>query len=137
MSAVAVREEVLQLRLKGLRLPAFLAHYAALGERALAEGWAPIEYLAELVEVEVAERADRRLKRLLEEAELPAGKTLASLEPTRYTPPMRAQITELCRGPFLTAAINVCLIGKPGTAKSHVLAAIARALVERGAAVLY
>ncbi len=137
MSAVAVREEVLQLRLKGLRLPAFLAHYASLAERALTEGWAPIEYLAELVEVEVAERADRRLKRLLEEAELPAGKTLASLELTRYPPPMRAQITELSRGQFLSVAINVCLIGKPGTGKSHVMAAIARSLVERGSAVLY
>ncbi len=30
MRSGAVREEILQLRLKGLRLPAFLAHYAAL-----------------------------------------------------------------------------------------------------------
>ncbi len=137
MSTVAVREEVLQLRLKGLRLPAFLAHYAPLAERATAEGWGPIEYLSELVDVEVAERSDRRLKRLLDEAELPAGKTLTALELTRYPPPMRAQIQELCRGHFLTEAINVCLVGKPGTGKSHVMAAIGRALVERGSSVHY
>jgi len=138
MSTVAeVREEVLQLRLKGLRLPAFLAHYTALAQRAIAEGWGPIEYLAQLVEVEVVERADRRLKRLLDDAELPAGKTLASLKLPRYPAPMRAQIQELCRGQFVSEAVNVCLVGNPGTGKSHVMAAIARALVERGSPVLY
>ena len=137
MSTIEVREEVLQLRLRGLRLPGFLAHYAAMAERAIAEGWGPIEYLTELVDVEVAERADRRLKRLLDEAELPAGKTLKNLELTRYPPPMRAQIQELCRGQFLSEATNVCLVGRPGTGKSHVMAAIARSLVERGSAVFY
>lgn len=137
MSAVTVREEVLQLRLKGLRLPAFLAHYAPLAKKATAEGWGPIEYLSELIEVEVAERADRRLKRLLDEAELPVGKTLTALELTRYPPAMRGQIQELCRGQFLTDATNVCLVGKPGTGKSHIMAAIARSLVERGSPVFY
>jgi DNA replication protein DnaC len=136
-ATTAVQEEVLQLRLKGLRLPGFLAHYAALAQRAIAEGWAPMEYLAQLVEVEVAERSDRRLKRLLDDAELPDGKTLASLKLPRYPAAMRAQIQELCRGQFPDEAINVCLIGNPGTGKSHVMAAIGRALVERGIPVLY
>lgn len=130
-------EEVLQLRLKALRLPGFLAHYAALARRAIAEGWGPVEFLAQLAEVEASERADRRLKRLLDDAELPEGKTLAKLELERYPAPMRAQIQELCRGQFTSDATNVGLVGKPGTGKSHVLAAIGRALVERGIPVLY
>jgi DNA replication protein DnaC len=133
----AAREEVLELRLKGLRLPGFLSHYAPLAKKAAAEGWEAIGYLAELVAVEVAERADRRLKRLLDDAKLPGGKTLSTLELTRYAPPMRGQIQELCRGEFLGNATNVCLIGKPGTGKSHVMAAIARSLIEHGAPVLY
>jgi len=137
VAGAAGREEVLQLRLKGLRLPGFVAHYAALAQRAIAEGWGPVDFLAQLVEVEVTERADRRLKRLLDDAELPAGKTLASLKLPRYPAPMRAQIQELCRGEFLSEAINVCLVGNPGTGKSHVMAAIGRALVERGSPVLY
>lgn len=132
-----VQEELLKLQLKALRLPGILAHYAELARRAIAEGLGPVEYLAQLVEVEVAERADRRLKKLLDDAELPDGKTLASLELPRYPAPMRAQIQELCRGQFLSEAINVYLVGRPGTGKSHVMAAIARALVERGTPVLY
>lgn len=106
MSTSEVREEVLQLRLRGLRLPGFLAHYAALAERSIAEGWGPIEYLTELVDVEVAERADRRLKRLLDEAELPAGKTLKSLELTRYAPQPKppSPVMEITRRCGLPAA---------------------------------
>jgi DNA replication protein DnaC len=136
-STLAAREEVLELRLKGLRLPGFLAHYAPLAKKAAAEGWEAVGYLTELVALEIAERDQRRLKRLLDNAKLPAGKTFATLQLSRYPPPMRGQIQELCRGQFLSEASNVCLIGKPGTGKSHVMAAIARSLIERGTPVLY
>jgi len=136
-AAAAAREELLELRLKGLRLPGFLAHYAALAKKAATEGWDPIGYLCELVALEVAERSDRRIKRLLDEAKLPRGKTLSTLELARYPVPMRTQIQELCRGEFLSEAVNVCLIGLVGNGKSHVMAAIGHSLVERGAAVLY
>jgi DNA replication protein DnaC len=135
--ATSAMEDVLQLRLKALRLPGILAHYAALAQRTIAEGWGPVEFLAQLVDVEVAERTDRRLKRLLDKAELPEGKTLATLKLERYPAPMRAQIEELCRGQFPSDAVNVCLVGSPGTGKSHLLAAIGRALVEHGVPVLY
>jgi len=130
-------EETLQLRLKVLRLWAFLANYAPLAQRAIAEGWGPIEFLAQLVELEVAERDDRRLKRLLDNADLPQGKTQANLDLNRYPAPMRAQIQELLRGQFLSDAINVCLVGRPGTGKTHTMAAIGRVLVERGHPVLF
>jgi len=136
-STAAAREEMLELRLKGMRLPGFLAHYAPLAKKAAAEGWDAIEYLAELVAVELTERADRRTKRLLDQAKLPHGKTLATLDLNRYPAPMRAQIQELARGQFLSEASNVCLIGRPGTGKSHVMTAICRALIERGSPVLY
>ena len=135
--ADAMLEETLQLRLKVLRLWAFLANYAPLAQRAIAEGWGPIEFLAQLVELEVAERDDRRLKRLLDNADLPQGKTQANLDLNRYPAPMRAQIQELLRGQFLSDAINVCLVGRPGTGKTHTMAAIGRVLVERGHPVLF
>jgi DNA replication protein DnaC len=136
-STAAAREEMLELRLKGMRLPGFLAHYLPLAKKAAAEGWDVIEYLGELVSLELAERADRRTKRLLDQAKLPHDKTLSTLDLTRYPVPMRAQIQELARGQFLAEASNVCLIGRPGTGKSHVMIAICRALIERGSPVLY
>ena len=129
--------ELLELQLKGLRLPGFLAHYRRLAERAIAEGDGPLEYLVSLVALEVAERSDRRIGRLLNDARLPKDKSLGTLDLERYPAPMRAQLRELARGDFLASATNVCLIGRSGTGKSHVMAAIARSLIERGTPVLY
>ena len=86
---------------------------------------------------EADDRADRRVTRLLHDAKLPKDKTLATLDLNRYAAPLRGQIRELLRGEFLTGATNVCLIGRPGTGKSHVMAALARALLEAGHPVLF
>ena len=138
MSAATIaRDETLELRLKALRLPSFLEQYIELAERAAAEGWSHVRYLAELVTQEAEDRADRRITRLLLEARLPRDKSVATLDLNRYEAPLRGKIRELLRGEFLAGATNVCLIGRPGTGKSHVMAALARALVEAGHPVLF
>ena len=133
MSAATIaRDETLELRLKALRLPSFLEQYIELAERAAAEGWSYVRYLAELVSREAEDRADRRISRLLHDAKLPRDKSVATLDLNRYEAPLRGKVRELLRGEFLAGATNVCLIGRPGTGKSHVMAALARALVEAG-----
>lgn len=130
-------DETLELRLKALRLPSVLAHYLPLAERAGAEGWSHVRYVAELITLEAQERADRRITRLLKDAKLPRDKTLATLDLNRYEAPLRGQIRQLLRADFIAGATNVCLIGRPGTGKSHVMAAIARALIEKNHPVLF
>lgn len=138
MSALAiVRDETLELRLKALRLGSILTHYVPLAERAAAEGWTHLPYLAELVTLEASERTDRRIARLLHEAKIPRDKSAATLDLNRYAAPLRGQIKQLLRGEFVAGATNICLIGRPGTGKTHVMAALARALVERGYPVLF
>src|ERR1700738_3385160 len=138
MSAIAIgRDDTLELRLKALRLPSFLEQYLELAERAGSEGWNHVRYLAELVTQEADDRADRRVTRLLHDAKLPKDKILATLDLNRYAAPLRGQIRELLRGEFLAGATNICLIGRPGTGKSHVMAALGRSLVENGHPVLF
>jgi len=138
MSANTVAsDETLQLRLKALHLHSFLEHYVELALRAAAEGWNPVRYLTELVTIEANDRADRRMTRLLKDAKLPREKTPATLDLNRFAAPLRGQIRQLLRGEFLAGATNVCLIGRPGTGKSHVMAALGRALVEHGHPVLF
>ena len=96
-----------------------------------------MRYLAEIVTLEANERADRRITRLLNEAKLPRDKSVATLDLNRYGAPLRGQIRQLLRGEFLAGATNICLIGRPGTGKSHVMAAIARALIEKNHPVLF
>jgi predicted AAA+ superfamily ATPase len=71
------------------------------------------------------------------EAKLPREKTLATLDLNRFAAPLRGQIRQLLRGELLAGAINVCLIGRPGTGKSHLMAALGRAPVEHGHPVLF
>ena len=138
MSAATIaRDETLELRLKALHLPSFLAHYVELAERAAAEGWSHVRYLAELVTLEAEERANRRITRLLKDAKLPRDKSIATLDLNRYSAPLRGQIRQLLRGEFVAGATNICLIGRPGTGKSHVMAALGKALVEKGHPVLF
>ncbi|MEJ0038869.1 MAG: IS21-like element helper ATPase IstB [Gammaproteobacteria bacterium] len=136
-AATIITDETLQLRLKAMHLPSFLEHYFELGERAAAEGWSHVRYLTELVTLEAHDRADRRMTRLLRDAKLPREKTPATLDLNRFAAPLRGQIRQLLRGEFLAGATNVCLIGRPGTGKSHVMAALGRALVEPGHPVLF
>jgi DNA replication protein DnaC len=136
-TATKVTDETMQLRLKAMHLPSFLEHYVELAQRAAAEGWNHVRYLTELVTLEANDRADRRMTRLLRNAKLPREKTLATLDLNRFAAPLRGQIRQLLRGEFLAGATNVCLIGRPGTGKSHVMAALGRALVEHGHPVLF
>jgi DNA replication protein DnaC len=134
---ITSRDETLELRLKALRLPTVLEHYIEVAERAASEGWSNVRYIAELFALEAGDRADRRIARLLHDAKLPRDKSIATLDLNRYAAALRGQIRELLRGEFLAGATNVCLIGRPGTGKSHVMAALSRALLEAGHPVLF
>ena len=124
-------------RLQQLRLPSFAVHCERLAEQARQQAWDPLRYLAELAEVEAAERADRRVARLAKAARLPRGKTPETLELARLPGPVRGHLPRLCEGHFLADASNLCIFGNPGTGKTHLMAALGAALVQRGHATLF
>ncbi len=134
MSEASERAERLERRLRDFRLPSFLAHYRGLADKARDGQWEPERYLEELAELEASERTDRRIARLLRESKLPRGKTL---ELGRLPEAVRGRTRWLCTGEFLEEATNVCVFGNPGVGKTHLMAAMGRALVERGQAVLF
>ena len=68
-----IDEARLGLLLGDLRLPAIKAVWPRFAERADKEGWPAARLLAALAELEVAERARRRIERHLVEARLPPG----------------------------------------------------------------
>src|SRR5690606_9603723 len=87
--------------------------------------------------LEAEERHGRRIERLLKTAKLPRGKTFATLNVKRFPSAVQAQITALEKGEFLEGAMNVCIFGRPGTGKSHLMAAVGHALVRHGKSVLF
>jgi DNA replication protein DnaC len=63
-----------------LRLPTLRADYRDLADMARRESWSYEQYLGALLQAEIDGRRTRRIQRLLSQSNLPADKTLATLD---------------------------------------------------------
>ena len=128
----------LPLLLGELRLPAIGRLWAEMAERSDREGWPAARFLGALAELEVAERARRRVERHLADARLPPDKTLDGFEFDHVPMLSRARVAALASGDaWLKKGKNLLLFGPPGSGKTHVAAALGRSLVENGYRVLF
>ncbi|MGH7860270.1 MAG: IS21-like element helper ATPase IstB [Candidatus Binatia bacterium] len=137
MSTTKKNPEGLGVLLRALKLPGVGAHYAEAASRAEKGGWGFTDYLRHLCEIEVEERRQRRITRLLKLSELPPDKKLATLKLERLPPKVRRQIPALCEGGFVEKAENLLAFGLPGRGKTHLLSAIGHELVQRGYKLLF
>ena len=102
------------------------------------EGWPAARFLTALAEHELAERARRRVDRHLVEARLPPGKTLDGFDFAAVPTVSKAQVMALAAGDsWIENGANLLAFGPPGSGKSHLSAALGRALVENGYRVLF
>ncbi len=128
----------LALLLVELRLPAVKMIWADFAARADKEGWPAARFLATLAEHEIAERARRRIARHLDDARLPTAKTIDGFDFDVVPMISKAQVMALAAGDaWLEKGANLILFGNPGGGKSHLAAALGRALVENGWRVLF
>lgn len=125
------------LLLRSLKLPSFVRTHSEVAVRAEREGWSFEQYLLHLAEIEIEDRRTRRTERLLHESGLPHDKTLATLEIELLPAPVRRSLPTLCEGGFVERAENLLAFGLPGRGKTHLVAAIGHALVQRGHSVLF
>ncbi|MBW2122892.1 MAG: hypothetical protein JRH07_13760 [Deltaproteobacteria bacterium] len=103
----------LDIMLRSLRLPSVLREHENLAKRAESADWSYQEYLRTLVELEVNERHERRIVRLLKRSGLPAGKNLHSLDQKQLPVKVRRQIPTLIEGGFVERAENILAFGLP------------------------
>lgn len=138
MSKIQVDTARLPLLLHELRLPAIARLWPEFAERADKESWPAARFLSALAELEIAERGQRRIARNLVEAHLPPGKTLDNFDFSVVPMLSKARVSALAGGDtWIDKGTNLLLFGPPGAGKSHVGAAIGRALVENGYRVLF
>lgn len=129
---MANRHEELTRLLRSLQLHHTAAGVDELTLRAAKDGLTHAAFLYELVQQEVAAREQRRFERLLRASRLPREKTFAQLDLSWFGPLLNQQIERLRDGAFVRQAVNVIAVGKPGTGKSHVTAAVGHILVGHG-----
>jgi DNA replication protein DnaC len=134
---MADRHAELRAMLRALKLPAMADHFAELALKAAKAGLTHEAFLYEVVQGEVIQREERRIARLLHQSGLPQEKTFRTLQLDRFPALVRQQLEQLRDGVFLEQAINVLAVGKPGTGKSHLAAALGHELVLGGHRVLW
>jgi DNA replication protein DnaC len=83
------------------------------------EGWPAACLLAALAELELADRARRRIERHLAETRLAPGKTLATFDFTAVPTLSKAHVALAAGTSWLERGANLLMFGPPGSGKSH------------------
>ena len=116
--------ERLHAQLKELRLPTFREQFQPLADQAAREGLSYPHYLAELTSRECQTRNHSRVQRLLRNSRLLPGKTWDQFQWSRVPLQVARQLQSLRDGTFLDRRENLLVFGKPGSGKTHLLAAL-------------
>ena len=113
----------LPLLLRSMRLPTIAREYDQTVQRAEAENWGYQRFLSYLFEAEANDRLQRKIARQLKDSNLPAGKTLESLDQKILPEKTRRQLPTLLEADFVRRGDNLLWAGR---GKTHFVAAIAR-----------
>jgi DNA replication protein DnaC len=123
--------------LKQLRLSGILDSLESRNRQAIDHKLAYTEFLALLIEDEVARREQKKLQLRLRRANFRAQKTLEQFD-FDFNPGInRALIRELATGQYIHEHVAVLIAGPCGTGKSHLAQALGQAAIRQGHDVLF
>ncbi len=120
-----------------LQLPTIRARYEDVAASALRDHASYKQFLADLLNSELAERAQRRKLRLVREAAFPRPKRLEDFDFAANPTISPEVINTLAHPAWVQAGNPLCLLGDSGTGKSHLLIGIGTAIAEAGFKVRY
>lgn len=114
-----------------LKAPRIIESAARLADHARDAGWTHEDYLAAVLDREVAARNASGAALRIRAAGFPARKTLEDFD-WDAQPTTRQQIAALASGGYLTEARNIVLLGPPGTGKTHLATGLGIAAANHG-----
>jgi len=90
------------------------------------------EYLLRLTELEVAARSANALKARIKQAGFPVLKDFDTYDFSALPHLSKPKVLELSRGEWIDQHANCCLVGNPGTGKTHLAIALGLAACRQG-----
>jgi len=123
---------LLKSNLKQLHLPTMVAEFEKLGREATAANEGYEQYLLRLTELELAVRASNAIATRIRGAGFKVAKDFDTFDFTAVPHLSKPKILELARGEWIDKRANVCLIGSPGTGKTHLATALGLAACRQG-----
>jgi DNA replication protein DnaC len=123
---------LLRSNLKQLRLPTAQAEFEKLAREAAAANEGYEQYLLRLTELELAARGANALQARVRQAGFPAAKDFDTFDFTAVPGLSKPKVLELARGEWIEQRFNCCLIGSPGTGKTHLATALGLAACRLG-----
>ncbi len=124
---------LLRANLKQLRLPTMLAEFEKLAREAAEANQGYEQYLLHLTESEVATRSANALRARIKAAAFPVHKDFDTYDFTAIPSLNKQKVLELARGEWIDRHTNCCLIGSPGTGKTHIAVALGLAACRQAA----
>lgn len=123
--------------LKQLRLSGILDSLESRNRQAIDSQLAYTEFLALLIQDEVARREQKKFTSRLRRASFRAHKTLDAFDFDRMPGVNRSQIADLATGRYLDEKAPVLIVGPCGTGKSHLAQALGHCALRQGRDVLF
>jgi DNA replication protein DnaC len=119
-----------------LKAPRISQAAARLAAHARDAGWTHEDYLAAILEREVAARNASGAQLRIRAAGFPAVKTLEDFD-FDFQPTARTPVQALASGAWLAEHRNIVLLGPPGTGKTHLATALGVTAARQGHRVLF
>src|SRR5574338_1299280 len=123
--------------LKQLRLSGILDSLEARNRQALEGKLAYTEFIALLIQDEVARREQKKFALRLRRASFRASKTLEQFDFERLPQLNRTLVHELATGRYLGERVPVLIVGPCGTGKSHLAQALGHCAIRQGHDVVF
>jgi DNA replication protein DnaC len=120
-----------------LKTPTIGRCWAALADQARDENWSHEEYLAAVLQRQVAERESAGTFMRIRTAHFPTVKTIEDFNLDHLPSLRRDVLAHLATGTFVAKAENVILLGPPGLGKTHLAIGLGVKAAHSGYSVLF
>jgi len=121
-----VNYQALDSMLKSLDLLAIKDMYKKVEQQMQKTKLGMVDYMYELVEIEIQAKREKHIAALLKTAKLPRNKLLAEFDVSRIPNLHPNIIKNLSEGTFIDKNENILIFGSPGTGKTHLAISLTR-----------